>query len=199
MSMASVDLNNNTPKQSANEKDSAPLLTTKDEETTKKSLWGRKQIFITFFALIIVLIVVIIVIVIEEESESSSPSIKEDILYIYHDEGRIYTMDQNTESNTVEAICIDTSDGIFISVGDGDDVLNNCTAFADDNNHGLRKLYFNDSLASNITILPGLIDSHAHIMSLGANFFRADLSTASSIDEVLNSIANFISNYSIGP
>eukprot|EP01084_Bolivina_argentea_P084241 152397_1 len=187
--MATVELNvkanNNTFS-----KDSEPLLSTPIAPQQK---WKTKQAFAALLTLLVIVVVIIIVIFVTQPDDSSVT--KPNILYIYHEQARIYTMDhasQDIETNTaVEAICIDTTTKRFISVGNASTVLPECinTDYA-----SMKQIHFNGSLAENITIIPGLIDAHAHIMSYGSNFFRADLSTATSIEEALDSIESFITN-----
>eukprot|EP01084_Bolivina_argentea_P084242 152400_1 len=127
---------------------------------------------------------------------SSSSSRKPDILFIYHEQNRIYTMDHENNdiaTNTaVQAICIDVTNNKFIYVGiNGDDVLNDCISI---DSASFKQIYFNGSMASNISILPGLTDSHAHLMLYGETFFTADLTEATSIEQVLDLIDDYIIN-----
>eukprot|EP01083_Nonionella_stella_P018846 52412_1 len=181
-----VELNTKT------DKDSAALLSSPGNNTQKNKCSINIRT-LAVIVLIVFIILITIVIVIELES---SPTTKPDILYIYHEQNRIYTMDhinQDIETNTsVQAICIDTTNKQFISVGNASHVLSQCVST---DHRSIKQLYFNGSMAHNVTILPGLTDSHAHIMSYGANFFRAELSTAASVAEVFDAIHDFIQNY----
>lgn len=188
--MASVELN------VKNEKDkqgTRPLITTHHHQYSSQccSLKRKRNTSIVAAFFILILAIVGIIFATINESSSSNP----DLLYIYHEQSKIYTMDhllQNISTNTaVQAICIDTTSKKFISVGNASTVLNKCIST---NHASIKQMHFNGTMAQNITILPGLIDAHAHIMSLGANYFRADLSTATSIAQILDIIDAFIAN-----
>ena len=187
--MADVELNI----KNGHKQDTLPLITTQQYSSQCCSP-RRKRNFSIFVALIILIVAVVsIVYVTINESSSSGP----DLLYIYHESSKIYTMDhlsQDMSINTaVESICIDTSSKKFISVGNASHVFDKCMST---NHASIKQIYFNGSMAQNITILPGLIDAHAHMMSLGENYFSADLSSATSIGQILDIIDAFIANNS---
>ncbi|MCF8224232.1 MAG: amidohydrolase family protein [Bacteroidales bacterium] len=47
--------------------------------------------------------------------------------------------------------------------------------------------------ASGLTVLPGLIDSHAHLISLGDELYNLNISDCLSLDEVINRVAGKVS------
>lgn len=80
----------------------------------------------------------------------------------------IHTMD----AETPQANALAFSDGRFRMVGDADEILN---AWPD-----ARRID-----ASGCTIIPGLIDAHAHVLPLGESLMQANLSNARSADELV--------------
>ena len=135
---------------------------------------------------IIVITFIILFTVILDLSENDD---ERDLLFISHPNSKIYTMDPNRESinNTVESICIDLTSNTFLYVGDKESVYQMCK---DMNTASFTELELDESQS----ILPGLIDAHAHIMSYGEKFYpyQVDLSGATSMDNLRNLIEEFI-------
>lgn len=86
----------------------------------------------------------------------------------------IYTVD--TDFNTVSAMVI--SDGKILDLGDYET---------------LHKKYTSDNVydANGQTIVPGLIDAHAHLYGMGTTLQQVDLVGAKSYDEVLERVVAF--------
>ncbi|MGD9891224.1 MAG: amidohydrolase [Dehalococcoidia bacterium] len=82
-----------------------------------------------------------------------------------------------------EAVAV--RDGRIVDVGSSADLL---TRFAD---AGRRDVH-------GATVLPGLIDSHLHLLTLGLNSFAVDLSHAASIADVLSALGDRISHTPVG-
>ena len=76
-----------------------------------------------------------------------------------------------------EAVAV--RDGRIVAVGTSTDLL---TRFADADRRDLR----------GATVLPGLIDSHLHLLTLGLNSFAVDLSQTASIADVLGALGDRI-------
>lgn len=87
------------------------------------------------------------------------------------------------ENNTIDAIFI--KDGIIYKTGNIKDVL----PFKNDRTE---IIYLNEKC-----LLPSFIDSHGHIVSFAKTFMFANLSTASSFDEILSILNNFKQNHKI--
>lgn len=87
---------------------------------------------------------------------------------------KIYTVDE--EFSTAEAVAI--KDGKFLAVGTTEDLQEkyDATEVVD---------------AAGKTILPGLIDAHAHFYGQGMNLQAVDLTETSSFEEVVNRIVEF--------
>lgn len=84
----------------------------------------------------------------------------------------IYTV--NEEAPTAQAIAV--SDGRIVAVGKNDDVA----ALTGEDTEVL-------SLVG-MTVIPGFIESHGHIMSLGNSMMRLDLNSAKNYDELVQSV-----------
>ena len=87
---------------------------------------------------------------------------------------RIYTV--NPDQPTAEALAFEG--GRLLAIGMDDDVLD---AYPD-----ARRLD-----ARGHTVVPGLIDAHAHLMNLGLSLLRADLAGTTSKDEILDRLTTF--------
>ncbi|MDX1602860.1 MAG: amidohydrolase [Salinimicrobium sediminis] len=87
---------------------------------------------------------------------------------------KIYTVDE--EFSTAEAVAI--KDGKFLAVGTSEELQEkyDATEVVD---------------AAGKTILPGLIDAHAHFYGQGMNLQAVDLTETSSFEEVVNRIVEF--------
>jgi predicted amidohydrolase YtcJ len=92
-------------------------------------------------------------------------------LILHH--GRVYTVD--AAFTVAEAVAI--ADGRIVGVGSNDDV----DALG---GPGTRRVHLNGR-----TVTPGFFDAHAHAASIGPNLAKVDLSQATSLDEVLQTIA----------
>eukprot|EP01084_Bolivina_argentea_P084240 152396_1 len=167
--------------------DTSPLIGSELDEnvnTVQEDLSARKRakciILMIFIVLVICTIATIVYLFITDDKSST----KHNLLFVNNTNGFIYTMDEHY--NITEAFCVDITDSIFLHVGNNTDVYEKCSSI-DSNN-------FETLDANGYTILPGLIDAHAHIMSLGQNFFRADLSSAQSTDDIINILQTFIDN-----
>ncbi len=87
--------------------------------------------------------------------------------------GRVRTVD--TQSSTAEAVAL--SGDRILAVGSNDAM--EAVTDAD-----TRRIHLNGR-----TVLPGFFDAHAHALSIGINLAKVDLSAATSIDDVLQRIA----------
>jgi predicted amidohydrolase YtcJ len=87
---------------------------------------------------------------------------------------RIYTV--NPDQPTAEALAF--AEGRLLALGTEDEVLE---AYPD-----ARRLD-----ARGRTVVPGLIDAHAHLMNLGLSLLRADLAGTTSKDEILERLTAF--------
>ncbi len=87
-----------------------------------------------------------------------------------------YTLQSNGELNQFEALVIE--DGKVVEVGEETEMLNRYSDFEKINGEGL-------------TLLPGLIDAHAHVMGLGKGELDLDVSGVESLDETLEMIGRF--------
>eukprot|EP01084_Bolivina_argentea_P044977 82778_1 len=107
-----------------------------------------------------------------------------DLLIIFNDNGNIITMDENMA--TANAICIDITTGKFIYISKNQYKLHNkCLQIP----HKTIKIVN----ASKYMILPGLIDTHAHIMMRGALLYDTiDISHAKSFKHMIKIIKDFI-------
>eukprot|EP01084_Bolivina_argentea_P203925 348213_1 len=173
--------------------DCAPLIETTRTQSHSKYQFTKQHKLVLGILLIIIIIAILVVVIIVYVFESSKGTTKPNILYIVHNESRIYTMDDpNNNIISVEAICMDTTNGRFLYIGNKEDVLNNC------NNHEYNELSTLE-LYKNVTIIPGLIDSHTHIMTLGENHFIIDLRDAESTDDIYDAISTYITENEIAP
>src|SRR5579871_6514307 len=88
-------------------------------------------------------------------------------LVLHH--GRVRTVD--SQNSTAEAVAV--SGGRVLAVGSND-------AIEALTNADTQRVHLNGR-----TLLPGFFDAHAHAMSIGINLAKVDLSTATSINDVL--------------
>src|SRR3954447_14326817 len=93
-------------------------------------------------------------------------------LVLHH--GRVRTVD--SENPTAEAVAL--SGDRILAVGSNDAM--EAVANAD-----TRRVHLNGR-----TLLPGFFDAHAHAMSIGINLVKVNLSTATSLDDVLQRITD---------
>jgi len=91
--------------------------------------------------------------------------------------GNIYTV--NDDFDTIEAF--DVNNGKFIDTGTNEQILSNYTAL--------------DIIdAKQQTVVPGLIDAHAHFMRLGTTMQEANLVGTESYDEMIQRVIDFQKN-----
>tara|TARA_R100001143_G_C3361345_1_gene136859 strand:- start:32507 stop:34270 length:1764 start_codon:yes stop_codon:yes gene_type:complete len=87
-----------------------------------------------------------------------------------------YTLQANGDLNQFEALVIE--DGLVVEVGTETEMLNRYSNFEKINGDGL-------------TLLPGLIDAHAHVMGLGIRELDLDVFGVGSLEETLEMIKQF--------
>ena len=102
--------------------------------------------------------------------------------YVYN-ASTIYTMQNLMPS--IDAICIDLYSGKFVALGESEQVLSDCLNISE--NGDIEKLNINGNV-----VIPGLIDSHAHLFGEAQRLSMADLSTAQSMNDIINIIQTYI-------
>eukprot|EP01084_Bolivina_argentea_P175663 304160_1 len=182
-----------------------------DPKPTKSQTWDdfdniRKQrhnrilfgVVILILTIIVIVFIILFTMVFDITDNASQTERK--LLFISHPNSQIYTMDSSiqTTNNTIQSFCVDIIKNKFLYIGNKNETYTKCKSeipSSQDINTSFTELELN----ANYAILPGLTDSHAHIMSYGAKFFQVDLRAATSITNLQLLIEQHISinNYSI--
>ena len=127
----------------------------------------------------------------EYNSTSTNDDNLHDLLILISDKPTIYTMDERMPN--ASAVCIDTTTGKFLSVSKSKRKLwEQCIKYPHKSIQAMD--------VSRYFILPGLIDSHAHIMMQGALQFdieTVDLSFAYSFRHLVQILEYHINKYNI--
>lgn len=136
---------------------------------------------------IVATIVILLIVLIVRGNDNSSNSSGKYTIDVYIN-GVIYAKPPYLES--VDSFAVDKQLGRFIAVGAENDVI------ADVESRFCTDCYNTIDL-NEITVLPGLIDAHGHILSLGATLKNIDLYTANSLQMMRDMVEDFITNRSL--